>query len=52
MRGILDSKFNDFWYRESNWKKLPDFASGFLDTFDIDKTYKKVERNAVAYDMN
>jgi hypothetical protein len=52
MRGILDSKFNDFWYKESNWKKLPDFAIGFLDTFDIDKTYKKVERNSVGYDPN
>jgi|JI9StandDraft_2_1071091.scaffolds.fasta_scaffold711457_1 hypothetical protein len=50
MRAILDSKFNDYWYGEGGWKRLPDFAAGFLDKFNVDRTYKKVERIAISPD--
>lgn len=50
MRAILDSKFNDYWYGEGEWKRLPDFAAGFLDKFSVDSVYKKIERVAVSPD--
>lgn len=50
MRAIMDSKFNDYWFDAGGWKRLPDFAIGFLDRFDVDGVYKKVERMALSPD--